>query len=115
MGYYTRYDLEADKPSVELSQAIDTKEFSSGYNLFPRGCDNDRDNDEWDTGGDTCKWYEHEDDIRALSLRFPAVLFTLHGTGEEQGDEWYKYFKGGKMQECRAVVTFEPYDESKLK
>lgn len=115
MGYYTRYDLAADKPSVELSRAIASKEFSSGYSLFSAESQVQAINAKWDTGGDTCKWYEHADDIRALSLRFPAILFTLHGTGEEQGDEWYKYFKDGKMQECKAVVTFEPYDESKLK
>lgn len=63
---------------------------------------------------DSCKWYDHEDDMRRLSLRFPDVVFTLNGEGEESGDVWVKYFKDGKMQVDKAVIKFAPFDPKKL-
>lgn len=63
---------------------------------------------------DSCKWYEHEDDMKRLSLKFPDVLFTLRGEGEESGDVWVKYFKEGKMQVSKAEVKLEPFDATRL-
>lgn len=60
------------------------------------------------------KWYEHVGDMVALSRRFPEVLFTLHGEGEESGDIWRKYFLGGKVQVARATITFDDFDPAKL-
>ena len=62
-----------------------------------------------------CKWYEYEGDMKWLSKEFPTVLFTLKGTGEESGDLWVRYFKGGKVQTCQAKITFDEFDEKKLK
>jgi hypothetical protein len=64
---------------------------------------------------DSCKWYDHEADMLAFSKRFPDVLFELSGEGEEACDMWRKYFKNGKMQSCPAQITYEPFDESKLR
>lgn len=63
---------------------------------------------------DSCKWYEHEEDMKQLSLKFPDVLFTLRGEGEESGDVWVKYFKEGKMQISKAEIKLEPFDAAKL-
>lgn len=63
---------------------------------------------------DSCKWYEHDEHMRQLSKKYPSVVFILHGEGEEQGDDWFKYYKNGKMQECRAKIIFDEYDERKL-
>lgn len=30
-----------------------------------------------------CCWYEHEDDLKQLSMRLPGVLFTLDCVGED--------------------------------
>jgi hypothetical protein len=53
--------------------------------------------------------------MRAFSKIYPNTLFKLKGEGEEAGDVWIKYFKNGKMQSCPAKITFEEYDENKLK
>jgi hypothetical protein len=58
-----------------------------------------------------CKWYDHEKDMLAMSLQFPAVTFTLEGQGEEPEDRWRKQFKNGKMREVRAVLTFPEWPD----
>lgn len=62
-----------------------------------------------------CRWYEHEADLREYSAKFPDLLFELRGVGEGILDAWTKYFKNGKMQHCPAKVTYDDFDESKLK
>jgi hypothetical protein len=57
---------------------------------------------------EVCKWYDHEDDLKALSMLHKGIIFILKGEGEESGDIWIKYFLNGKVQEARATVTFEP-------
>jgi len=59
-------------------------------------------------------WYEHENDMRQLSKRFPDMLFTLSGKGEENEDIWIKYFKAGRMQVSYATISLDKFDESKL-
>jgi hypothetical protein len=63
---------------------------------------------------DLCNRYEYIDDMKKLTASVPTVLFTLEGEGEESGDLWVAYFKGGKSQTCFARIEFDPYDESKL-
>lgn len=65
-------------------------------------------------GENTSQWRTHEDDMRKLSAAAPGHLFVLSGEGEDSGDLWRKYFKGGRMQEARARVEFDGFDESKL-
>ncbi|AGR47915.1 hypothetical protein PHIM7_212 [Sinorhizobium phage phiM7] len=66
-------------------------------------------------GNSEQRWYEHEHDMRVISKKFPGVLFILEGEGEEAGDIWRKYFKSGKCQDAHAKITFDEFDESKLK
>jgi len=96
MGYYTRYKLETD-PTEVLGAALEVAPDPLKWAVGDDG-----------NSGDSCKWYDHEQDMRAISLKFPDVTFKLYGDGEEQGDLWHKYFRNGKMQECRAVVTIPP-------
>jgi hypothetical protein len=98
MGYCTRYYLNTDATTdadeiakfvgsrfMPLREKVTGVEYAS-------------------SGG--VKWYYHEDDMQALSRQFPSVLFTLRGEGEEPGDLWQKYFKDGKMQVAKAVITY---------
>lgn len=141
MGYYTSYELEYDLPEQQESEQV--KEFvgacrdkgvsipvdiratfderlslevelervlsedtPSGYGKWIDFVNGD---------ADTCSWYDHDVDMKWLSEKFPTVLFTLKGEGEESGDMWIKYYRNGKCQECRAEIVFAPFDESKLK
>lgn len=65
--------------------------------------------------GECCKWYEHDEEMLRVSMKFPQVLFTLRGEGEEHGDLWVKYYLAGKTQCSNGVVTFDPFDKDKLK
>lgn len=67
---------------------------------------------EWESF--TGKWYEHEEDMKQLSLQFPHILFTLSGDGEEKEDLWRKYFLAGKMQVARAIIVYDNFSEDKL-
>lgn len=62
-----------------------------------------------------CKWYEHDDEMKAFSKKYPQYLFTLKGDGEEAGDMWVKYFLDGKVQTAEAKITFDPFDINSLK
>ena len=121
MGYETRYRLEVEtvkvmkevkgidsngKPAtIFVEEYIDPEKIQreisdlSGYQYL------------W---SDMCKWYDHEKDMRTISKKYKGVLMKLEGEGEESGDLWVKYFKNGKMQECRARIEFDPFDETKL-
>lgn len=58
--------------------------------------------------------YQHDKVMVAFSKRFPDVLFTLTGEGEESADIWKTYYKGGKIQVAFAEITIPEFDESKL-
>lgn len=103
MGYYTRYTLSTiGKNSLPITSYLNEEELVEFY---------------MDESGETIeptKWYDHSNDIKRLSKKFPDTIFKLEGVGEESGDIWIKYFKNGKRQICEAKITFDEYDENKL-
>jgi hypothetical protein len=52
------------------------------------------------------KWYDHDDDMKALSKLFPDEVFILRGVGEEFPDVWRKAYKNGQMYSSTPVITF---------
>jgi hypothetical protein len=64
---------------------------------------------------ESCKWYEHDKDMVAMSLEFPGVIFKLHGEGEESGDIWDSYYLNGKTQTHKAKVMIDEVDPSAWK
>lgn len=102
MGYYTDYELTVTG-DIDHDQLLDTLSEITGYTW-----DNDL------TLSDV-KWYDYKGHMKIISTMFPDVVFTLHGDGEENGDIWQQYFKNGKSQYAKAEITFEKFDEFKLK
>ena len=96
MGYYTTFEIESN--DYKTSEHIENIKTLSKYSCF-----------------DDVKWYEHEKDMKAYSLLHPTVLFTVGWDGEEQGDTGVRYFKNGKMQVCKAIITCDPFNELLLK
>lgn len=111
MGYYTSFWLTTDVIGEAAAQEIHaaTQEHKEMQYL-----DVEAPGVEY-TPGDEMKWYSHEQDMLAFSKRFPTVLFTLVGEGEENEDMWRKYFRDGKAQFAKARVEFEDFDPKKLK
>lgn len=63
---------------------------------------------------DMVKWYDHEDDMREISMAIPDVRFTLSGDGEDSADIWEKHFWNGLCQRCQAEIVIPPFDPDKL-
>lgn len=103
MGYYTRFELEFSPQDNEIETQIIEDQSKTLYG------------GESDPFDDSCKWYEHEEEMRAFSKRFPKKMFVLKGEGEEAGDVWIKYFQDGKMQACKAELVFPEFDARKMK
>lgn len=106
MGYNTYYDLKI-KDCVRINTIIE--ELSD---------ENDDAAYALDENGNTempCKWYDHDEDLKEFSKKYPELLFILNVEGEEPGDIWREYFKNGKMYSDKAEIIFPEFDESKLK
>lgn len=61
-------------------------------------------------GFDTIKWYDHYDEMRALSKEFPSLYFELEGIGEDPTDRWREYFHNGEGKHSDAMIFFESPD-----
>ena len=100
MGYLTTVTLKTDQDNELIDAAI----IGALHKMV-----------DFDVIGNNCKWYSREDDVKKISKLFPNVLITLYINGEENGDLSYEYYKDGKMQVCKANITFPPFDEKLLK
>jgi hypothetical protein len=107
MGYQTSYELDLKNAGERTLEIM--KEFLNFYEEAAYALD--------ENGGarDQVKWYDHEENLVEFSRKYPEIVFTLSGEGEDAGDMWKKYFRNGKKQIARAVIAFNEYDESKLR
>jgi len=137
MGYYTNYKisvkgkLENKQRVAELEKAKKEAEALTGKlkELALAAVDNELNSEKnidiqkvvsakvgYNPFGDQTKWYEHENDMKAVSKEYPDVIFKLEGEGGNSlYDIWVKYFVNGKMQTAEAKITFDDFDEKKLK
>lgn len=69
----------------------------------------------WETFSEGMKWYSFDKDMRALSNKFPGLMFEVEVNGEEQGDRWKMYVQAGKAQMCKATIVFPPFDAKEMK
>lgn len=97
MGYYTTYDISAN--SSKIQDAIENKSGDTFYEGLVS----------------EVKWYSWHQDCLEISKSYADQLIVVEGDGEEQGDQWKAYFKNGKSQVCKAIVTFEKFYQNKLK
>ncbi len=136
MGYYTHYSLQIDSSLFEakneeaketeieaVKQSGMTKEMKSNVISLIEAKYADNSNltilDVIEEIGhnpfdDSCKWYEHDEDMIQISEKYKNVLFTLTGTGEEKYDIWRKYYYNGKMQSVTGKVVYDSFDPAKL-
>ena len=65
--------------------------------------------------GEPCKFYNVSEVMNKLSKEFPDKIFMIDRKGEEYGDVERIYYKNGYMQSTQAILSYEPYDKTKLK
>lgn len=70
----------------------------------------------WDQGWASICWYDHEQDMRSISLKFPSTVFTLMVVPEEYHGEvrTRKYFKNGMMQVSEGKITYDEFDPERV-
>lgn len=96
MGYNTSFELTYDAPAgVDVDG--DTL-VSDGYEYTVADLLNDE--------AQGVKWYDHENDMIALSRLYPTVLFALTGTGEEPHDQWRTWYRSGKSVSVEAEIVY---------
>lgn len=123
MGYYTYHELEVvsevgESKIREMEQYIVDNELDWQLNKF-----NGRERLKFavnkygdsDLAEEPRKWYESTEDMAKMTLAFPNILFKMHGEGEEAGDLWDCYYKNGKHQYCPGIITYESFNENKLR
>jgi len=103
MGYYTSHKLEVIEGDNELISILRGYEKEVAYAIGGNG-----------ETAESCKWYNHESDLRRFSAIHPQALFKLSGEGEDSGDIWIEYYRAGKMQRCTAKITFDEFDCDEL-
>lgn len=114
MGYYTNFEITANtyektmlgeqfgyildnKILTDLQNEVEKMNLPDGY----------IDEDRFSAYG---KWYEWKDDMRLLSSKFPDLIFTIEGEGEESGDIWRAYVMNGALQFCAAKIIFDDFN-----
>jgi len=63
--------------------------------------------------GEEKKWREHEQDLKEISKECPNALLTVE-VEDSEGEIWCMYVKNGKLYTTPGIISFEPFDESKL-
>jgi hypothetical protein len=75
MGYYTQFNLKIiPNPDEKLLSETLYDDF-----FFIKDLINDY-------SADQVKWYEHESEMAALSIKYPEYLFILEGSGQDYDD-----------------------------
>lgn len=127
MAYYTNftlcvygsqkeYDLGEEYKDEErikqIAAAIAKTDYFSWMEVEIEDLVNIYDPIDYIIGGDSHKWYEHDDDMNAISLQFPDLYFVLYGEGEEHGDIWRSFYHNGAHASTHAEIVYnEPPED----
>lgn len=103
MGYDTSYSVKIIEGHAEIPKLIEMSH-SAKFGI-----------NDWGISKEPIGWVEHEKDLKKFSKKFPDSVIELSGEGEEAEDIWKKYFCNGKMQVCKAEITYPLFDPKKLK
>lgn len=114
MGYYSTFEvsvrpLNPEDPLISFDE-LDTKFGEvTDYGLYPIVMQDQ-------TAGslEGAKWYEHDDDAITLSHLWSGYLITVRRFGEEHDDIEQRFYVDGKSHQSDVVLTFSPFDPSKL-
>jgi hypothetical protein len=93
MGYYTKYTIKVTG-APDSFDIHDIREAISEITEY--GFDVEEDLVQSD---DAIKWYDHSSHMKTLAVKYPDLVFTLKGEGEEAGDIWRQFFKGDQLSE----------------
>ena len=109
MGYRTLYSLELVIPNTAKYQYEDVlSDLRSTNDSAERALEEDG------RTAEECKWYDHKEDMKEFSRKYPETVFVLKGEGEEASDLWIRYFYNGKMQDAPAKIFYDEFDPAKL-
>ena len=115
MGYYTRYTVRANVlVNGGIGELLDT----ATANAIEKTINERYFNDTFGLNDKTeeTKWYEWENDMSIVSKKFPHILFTVEGIGEESGDIWQCFICNGQFSErFKPSMKFEYGDFDQLK
>ena len=110
MGYYTTftldcYDNRANSFDISFETELGKALTAVLYEINSSYFDDDFDlktlpYQEW-------KWYDHDEDMVKLSLRFPDYTFILEGIGEENGDLWRTVYHNGQLEQLKVKIVYE--------
>lgn len=68
-----------------------------------------------DMNSESMKWYDWEKDMQRLSTFSDNIVWVIDGDGEDNGDIWRFYYKGGRRQNAYARIEYDDYAEDLLK
>lgn len=102
MGYYTDYYIRLSMPNKAL---IEQLEELSGE-IF------EGDNQEVSVNA---KWYNCREHLAQITKKFPNVVVSVTGYGEEVADIWHEFWLNGQYQFEQLEIKFKPLCHSKLK
>ena len=109
MGYYTRFEGRVTGPWELMEQFVEAAENDETFGSYGGLPLQDwLDGDFF--GGDTAKWYDWQKDMVEVSERFPHLLFSLQGEGEESGDIWKAWARNGRVRRAQARIVFDEPD-----
>lgn len=104
MGYYTWYTLEILKdPEDQEEQFWEELDKLTGFAKdFKR------------YNGSEAKWCNWKADMIKLSKKFPKMLFSLDGNGEENLDMWDAHFCNGNLNYRKIQTFWEKFDSEEF-
>ena len=110
MGYCTTftlncYDNHANSFDISFETELGKALIAALHEINPYYFDDDFDLKT--LSYDSWKWYEHDEDMVKLSLRFPDYTFILEGEGEENGDLWRTIYHDGQLERLNVKIVYE--------